>query len=424
MSSVLIVTTNGSKSFGKCTLGALIAPLLDGYEQTYVSPKLALQCDLTQYRLVIANGGEMNGSSGALSQRGAQFGSKVFLEKFSDTPSRALQDYLRACRGVDFGAEEQSVPPGTAIEIVQVPFHGDMLEAVKRDDGIWVGVKRACENVGLDVEGQRKKLQDAAWARTDMISVRDSAGRTQPTFMLHLSKVPMWLATITASKVDPAIRHKLERYQNEAATVLAAYFTPAAAHAAGVDVEAIGQAISETGRQLKAHDVSIRQLAAQQEIDRKAAEARDREIAKRQEDLTRAVRFPEARVRDDTGQCIIPSKIGMHARTIKRGLKMAVMPHTLQLAEHHAAEQMAVSSGALGATIRLSVYAAIRDAASQALGLNLLEGRLEDQPLSAKDYMIAAIPAAVAAAVASVRESLDRGINPVCPSNMAKYPKK
>lgn len=65
--------------------------------------------------------------------------------------------------------------------------------------------------MGLDVEGQRKKLQDAPWARTDMISVRDSAGRNQPTFMLHLSKVPMWLATITASKVDPAIRPKLER---------------------------------------------------------------------------------------------------------------------------------------------------------------------------------------------------------------------
>jgi hypothetical protein len=109
-------------------------------------------------------------------------------------------------------------------DIVHVPFYGDTLEAVQREDGIWLIVKRACENVGLSPDAQRVKLKDAPWATTAMVAAVAGDGKSRDVFALHLKSVPMWLATIDASRVNEAIRPKLERYQCEAADALAKHF--------------------------------------------------------------------------------------------------------------------------------------------------------------------------------------------------------
>jgi len=61
--------------------------------------------------------------------------------------------------------------------------------------------------------------------------VRDSLGRDQQAWCLHLDCVAMWLATIETSRVAESLRPKLERYQIECARVLNEHFfgKPAAA---------------------------------------------------------------------------------------------------------------------------------------------------------------------------------------------------
>jgi hypothetical protein len=62
-------------------------------------------------------------------------------------------------------------------------------------------VRRACEHLGIDRNGQQQKLRDenrAPWARGCIMHLRDEAGREQEAFMLHLDSIPMWLATSIA----------------------------------------------------------------------------------------------------------------------------------------------------------------------------------------------------------------------------------
>lgn len=106
--------------------------------------------------------------------------------------------------------------------IVKVAFHGDAIEATA--DGQWAIVKRLCENLGVDIEGQRKKLKGEAWAVTEMISATGPDGKNYETFCIHRKSLAMWLVTIKPSKVRPEIREKLIAYQREAADVLAAHF--------------------------------------------------------------------------------------------------------------------------------------------------------------------------------------------------------
>jgi hypothetical protein len=110
------------------------------------------------------------------------------------------------------------------LQMVQVPFHGDVLEATQDGRGVWVPIKRPCEALGINVDGQREKLKGKAWSVTEMISATGPDGKRYEMFALHLDSLPMWLATIDANRVKPALREKLERYQREAAKVLADHF--------------------------------------------------------------------------------------------------------------------------------------------------------------------------------------------------------
>lgn len=110
-------------------------------------------------------------------------------------------------------------------QLVQVPFHGDVIDAVADDNGsVWVPLKRPCEALGLDPEGQRQRLKRQAWSVTCKMQAAGFDGKSYEMFMLHLDCVPMWLATVTAKQVDKAVLPKLTLYQKEAARVLADHF--------------------------------------------------------------------------------------------------------------------------------------------------------------------------------------------------------
>lgn len=108
---------------------------------------------------------------------------------------------------------------------VQVPFHGDTLEAVQDENGkVWVSLKRGCENLGLSIQGQLSKLKGKPWAVVKENFTTGPDGKTYSMAMIDLDCLPMWLATIDPRKVKEQIREKLARYQREAAKVLADHF--------------------------------------------------------------------------------------------------------------------------------------------------------------------------------------------------------
>lgn len=108
-----------------------------------------------------------------------------------------------------------------------VSIGDDTLQAIVDEAGtVHVVVARVCEALGIDVDSQRKRIQQSPWGmrKSSLRPIADSMGRERATLCIELDALPMWLATADASKASPAAHAKLVRFQIEARDVLAAHF--------------------------------------------------------------------------------------------------------------------------------------------------------------------------------------------------------
>lgn len=111
-----------------------------------------------------------------------------------------------------------------SMALVQVPFHGDVLDAVQDGDKVWVSLRRCCENLGIDFASQLAKLKNKAWA-TIVENTMDSPDNSQrKVACIDLETLPGWLFSIDTRKIRESMREKLVKYQREAARVLADHF--------------------------------------------------------------------------------------------------------------------------------------------------------------------------------------------------------
>ncbi len=108
--------------------------------------------------------------------------------------------------------------------LITVPFHGDTIDTTQDDEGVWVGLRRACKGLGVSFQGQVAKLRDKEWATLKTVLTVAEDGRRREVMMIHLDSLPMWLATIESGRVKPASRPKVIRYQKECARVLRDHF--------------------------------------------------------------------------------------------------------------------------------------------------------------------------------------------------------
>ena len=109
-------------------------------------------------------------------------------------------------------------------EIVKFDFQGDTLDVVQDGgDVVYVGIRSACVNLGVDFKTQLRKLKNDASQGVVMMTI-PSAGGAQETACVPLRALPLWLATIHPSKVKPELREKLIAYKLEAQEVLADHF--------------------------------------------------------------------------------------------------------------------------------------------------------------------------------------------------------
>lgn len=125
------------------------------------------------------------------------------------------------------------------IALARVPFYGETLDAVKTADGkVWVSLRRCCENLGLAMEVQLRKLKGKAWAcMTEMVMQIPGDAQSRSYAMIDLETLPGWLFSIDARKVSEHTREKLAKYQREAARVLAEHFIYGKANANAVSRE-------------------------------------------------------------------------------------------------------------------------------------------------------------------------------------------
>lgn len=123
------------------------------------------------------------------------------------------------------------------IEQRTVIFYDDELTAVLVDDDrgrvIYVPVRPICDFMGLNWDGQRRRIQRDAVLSQEIMSVVvtttdiDAASRrphTSTPLALPLKYIPGWLFGINANRVKPELRDRIIRYQRECYEVLSDAF--------------------------------------------------------------------------------------------------------------------------------------------------------------------------------------------------------
>lgn len=108
------------------------------------------------------------------------------------------------------------------IEVVR--FQGDVIQAIRQGNEVWVVVRRVCDALGIAEQRQATKLREKHWATTTLMVAVAEDGKNRELFCVSLDSLPMWLATIEASRVNPESRPKLIAYQRECARVLRDHF--------------------------------------------------------------------------------------------------------------------------------------------------------------------------------------------------------
>ena len=106
----------------------------------------------------------------------------------------------------------------------EVVFYGDQLIAVRGSDGhVYVAIGQLCDVLGMDRASQTRRIR-ADDVLSDgyrgSVNLTYPGGGTQPSGVLRVDLLPLWLTGIRTKAVRSEIRDKLERFKREAAKVL------------------------------------------------------------------------------------------------------------------------------------------------------------------------------------------------------------
>lgn len=121
--------------------------------------------------------------------------------------------------------------PVSPLALVRVPYqHGDLLAAEGDYPDEWdrpVPLRPFCDRLGIALSPQLRKLKSVQWTCvTRLVTQIPDDDQAREVACLPLRALPMWLVTISASRVAPGARKVLEAYQREAAEVLRRHFIP------------------------------------------------------------------------------------------------------------------------------------------------------------------------------------------------------
>ncbi|QJX01225.1 hypothetical protein FTUN_8864 [Frigoriglobus tundricola] len=158
----------------------------------------------------------------------AEFVAAVTVGSGTAPQAKKSKEWAVVAFSATTGADGKSRP--VTNDLVKVPFHGEMLDAVQASDGhVWASIDSMCDNLTLNACGQVQRLKRLQkhhkWATTCIMHVVAADGKARKTVMLRAKSIPMWLTGIELDRIkDPAVRTKISLYQEEAAEVLARHF--------------------------------------------------------------------------------------------------------------------------------------------------------------------------------------------------------
>lgn len=116
--------------------------------------------------------------------------------------------------------EAPAEPPAVAHQAL-VPFLGDQLLAAQTQEGIiYISVNGMCQALGLDPSSQLHRLRRHTILQRGLQTLPlTTAGGSQLTNCLRVDLLALWLAGSETRRMQPAIREKIEAYQEALAPV-------------------------------------------------------------------------------------------------------------------------------------------------------------------------------------------------------------
>jgi hypothetical protein len=110
-----------------------------------------------------------------------------------------------------------------------VPFHGDTVVLVGKDNEPYVAMRSIVENMGLAWQVQHRKINERFGSVVTEMVTTGADGKQYGMTCLPLRKLAAWLYSISPNKVAPELRDKIIQYQEECDEVLWNYWTKGAA---------------------------------------------------------------------------------------------------------------------------------------------------------------------------------------------------
>ncbi|WP_263220120.1 phage antirepressor N-terminal domain-containing protein [Pseudomonas atacamensis] len=99
--------------------------------------------------------------------------------------------------------------------MMAVPFYEDIVVLVGQDDEPYVSIKPIVENIGLAWQVQHRKLRERFDSVITEMVTTGGDGKQYAMTCFPLRKLPAWLYSISPNKVEPDLRGKIIRYQEE-----------------------------------------------------------------------------------------------------------------------------------------------------------------------------------------------------------------
>lgn len=108
------------------------------------------------------------------------------------------------------------------LEQKDVAFYDDVLTAVRANNGkVYASLRHMCQALGIDIQGQRQRInRHTILDRGLMVCKLHTIQGERDHHVLRIDLVPLWLSGIRTKSVNEQVRPKLEKFQEEAATVL------------------------------------------------------------------------------------------------------------------------------------------------------------------------------------------------------------
>ncbi|MDE6717286.1 MAG: hypothetical protein K2J70_03750 [Muribaculaceae bacterium] len=157
--------------------------------------------------------------------------------------------------------------------------NGIAITAYRKEDGFFVPIRPICDALGIDVEPQRRKLNEdyLVGATTVIMTAVGADGRTREMFCLPLKFVCGWIFSINPGKVAQEARENVEKYRAECYDVLYRHFFGG--------FIADEQNAAKAGK-LKKEIEDVKQEQKQLEDRRKELNRKAAELSKEYDDLT------------------------------------------------------------------------------------------------------------------------------------------